>query len=295
MGVGSSVRRLELSACRSGAVLDFGRPTADAVDVDVGIGFTPFETRSDLMVRLAVQAEELGFDHVAVPEGHPVDRLRGTVTTVRALLAGERLPDVPPGARALRLGVLPDSPVRIEMAALASSAIRLAGELADGWVPFLWARSRIDAGRQLLADGERRSEAPTPTRVAPCVPVALGPDEASARQLAVWWISTYMTRMGPLYPRLLREPLGMASGVDAVLEAAAAGDEGKLPAHAEALADEVALFGTYDRAADAIASWSAAGADSLHLTLPPGRPEEELAEILRVTAGARRGVAATSG
>ena len=335
-------------------------------DVDVGIGFTPFETRSDLMVRLAVEAEALGFDHVAVPEGwthdalivlaevaarttriglrtgivsawgrtpatlamaaaglqrcsggrftlglgagspplteglhgvpwaRPTDRLRETVTAVRALLAGERLPAVPAGARALRLGVLPDSPVPIEVAALAPPAIRLAGELADGWVPFLWARSRIDAGRELLADGERRSDAPTPTRAAMCVPVALGPDEASARRLAAWWISTYTTRMGPLYPRLLRERFGMASGVDAVLEAVAAGDEGNLSAPAEALAEEVTLFGTYDRAADAIASWSAAGADSLHLALPPNRPEEELAEMLRVVAAARPGVAAAA-
>ena len=42
---------------------------------------------------------------------------------------------------------------------------------------------------------------------------------------------------------------------------------------------------TYDEAAEAIAAWSAAGADSVHLVLPPGRPEEELTEIVRVAAG----------
>ncbi|MGI8632046.1 MAG: hypothetical protein ACR2NA_05790 [Solirubrobacterales bacterium] len=36
-------------------------------------------------------------------------------------------------------------------AALAAPSIRLAGELADGWVPFLWARSRLADGREAIA------------------------------------------------------------------------------------------------------------------------------------------------
>ncbi len=42
---------------------------------------------------------------------------------------------------------------------------------------------------------------------------------------------------------------------------------------------------TYDQAREAIAAWFAAGADSVDLVLPPGRPEEELAEIVAVAAG----------
>lgn len=38
-------------------------------------------------------------------------------------------------------------------------------------------------------------------------------------------------------------------------------------------------MGTYDRAGDAIGAWFAAGADSVNVVLPPGRPEDELAEI----------------
>ena len=210
---------------------------------------------------------------------------------MRALLAGARLPDPPQGARALRLGVVPDRPVPIELAALSPTSIRLAGELADGWIPFLWARSRVQDGRALLAEGELRAEAPTPTQAAICVPVALGPDEASARHLAAWWLSTYTTRMGPLYPRMLGQRFGMAAEVDAVVEAASGGGQPDLPPAAERLAHQVTLLGTYDQADDVIATWFAAGADTLHLALPPGRPEEELAEILDVVAGAvlRRG------
>jgi alkanesulfonate monooxygenase SsuD/methylene tetrahydromethanopterin reductase-like flavin-dependent oxidoreductase (luciferase family) len=144
--------------------------------------------------------------------------------------------------------------VPIVLAALAPGSIRLAGELADAWAPFLWARSRLGEGRALLEEGEARASAPSPTRIVAGVPVALGPDAASARRLAAWWLSTYVTRMGPLYPRMLGERFGMS----------------------EALAREVTLFGTYDEAPELLAAWSAAGVDALNLVLAPGRPEEEL-------------------
>ena len=210
----------------------------------------------------------------------PVSRVRGTVTGVRALLAGERLPAPAPGARPLRLGVLPDVPVPIALAALADESIRLAGELADEWGPFLWARSRVGEGRALLDEGEARNATPTPTRVAVAVPVALGPDMASARRMAAWWLSTYVTRMGPIYPRMLER----CSSPEVVEALRTATDE--LPAGAETLAGEVTLFGTYDEAPELIAAWRAAGADSVELVLPPGRPEAELATLVEVAAAA---------
>jgi alkanesulfonate monooxygenase SsuD/methylene tetrahydromethanopterin reductase-like flavin-dependent oxidoreductase (luciferase family) len=322
----------------------------------LGVGFTPFETRTDVIVRVARHAEEIGLDRVDVAEGwthdslivlaelaartsrvglgtsiisvwgrtpatmalgaaglqrysggrfslgigagspplaeglhgipweQPLARLRETLVAVRALLAGERLPEPAPGARPLRLGVTPDSPVPILLAALAPGSVRLAGELADGWAPFLWARSRIGDGRALLDEGELRSEAPTPTRASLGVPVALGPDEASARGLSAWWLSTYLTRMGPLYPSMLGQRFGMSAAVASIVAAADAGAQPELPAAAEKLARDVTLLSTYDDAGETIAAWAAAGADSLNLVLPPGHPEEELIEFLDVAS-----------
>src|SRR3954464_12766841 len=39
----------------------------------IGVAFTPFETRTDVIVRLAVRADELGLDRVDVAEGGPHD------------------------------------------------------------------------------------------------------------------------------------------------------------------------------------------------------------------------------
>ncbi len=323
----------------------------------VGVAFTPFETRAEVIMRLAARAEDRGLARVDLAEGwthdafilltelavrtsriglgtsvvsawgrspatialaaaglqrssagrfslgigassppltegfhgipwdRPVGRLRHTLTAVRALLDGERLPDPPRGARALRLGVVPEVPVPIALAALSEASIRLAGELADAWSPFLWARSRLEEGRELLREGEVRCEAPVPTNVSIGVPVALGPDEDSARRLAAWWLSTYVTRMGPLYPRMLGERFGMKAAVDAMVEASRGEPEPRLAAAAEDLARDVTLLGTYDEAGEAIAGWFAAGADTVQLVLPPGRPEDELAEIVDVAAG----------
>jgi alkanesulfonate monooxygenase SsuD/methylene tetrahydromethanopterin reductase-like flavin-dependent oxidoreductase (luciferase family) len=321
----------------------------------IGIAFTPFETRADVMVRLAIRADQLGLDRVDVAEAwthdatvllaeialrtsrvrlgtsvlsawgrtpaslalgaaglqrcsggrftlgigasspplteglhgvaweRPIARLRETLTALRALLSGARLPPPAAGPPPLRLGLLPDVPVPIALGALSPASIRLAGELADVWTPFLWARSRVDDGRALLHDGEARAESPRPTRVAAGVPVALGPDEPSARRLAAWWLATYATRMGPLYPRLLAERFGMATAVEAVIDGA---EQPELPAAAETLAREVTLLDTYDRAAEAIGAWFDAGVDSIALVLPPGRPEAELSELVDVAAGA---------
>jgi alkanesulfonate monooxygenase SsuD/methylene tetrahydromethanopterin reductase-like flavin-dependent oxidoreductase (luciferase family) len=343
-------------------------PSSGCTDTPTGVGvaFTPFETRTELIMRLASQAEALGLDRVDVAEGwthdaivllaelagrtsriglgtcvisawgrtpatialsaaglqrcsggrfslgvgagsppltegfhgtqwdRPLTRLRDTLTAVRALLNGDRLRNPAPGARPLRLGVVPAAPVPIVLAALSDGSIRLAGELADGWAPFLWARSRVEDGRALLREGEARSEAPNRTRVSPGIPVALGPDEASARALAAWWLSTYITRMGPLYPRMLSQRLGMTRGVNALIDAARDSDSPKLPAAAEDLAHEVTLMETYDRAEQAISAWFEAGADTVHLVLPPNRPDDELAQILAAVAGFASRAALTS-
>src|SRR4051794_27528677 len=333
-------------------------PPPAAAGPRVGIAFTPFETRADVIARVAVAAEDGGLARVDVAEGwthdafvlvaelaarttriglgtmvvsawgrtpatlalgagslqrasggrfslgigagspplteglhglrweRPTARLRTTLTAVRALLAGERLPEPAAGARPLRAGAPPEPAVPIALAALAPASIRLAGELADAWAPFLWSRSRMADGRALLDEGAARAAAPAPTQVWAGVPVALAGDERDARRLAAWWLATYATRMGPLYPRLLGRRFGMAAALDAVVAAAAGDRAPELPAVAEALADEVTLMAAHDEAPQALAAWFAAGADQVQLVLPPGRPEAELLEVVRVAAAA---------
>jgi alkanesulfonate monooxygenase SsuD/methylene tetrahydromethanopterin reductase-like flavin-dependent oxidoreductase (luciferase family) len=102
-----------------------------------------------------------------------------------------------------------------------------------------------------------------------------------------------VTRMGPLYPRMLGQRFGMSAAVNAIVDAADGNAQPELPAAAENLAEDVTLFGPYDQAGDTIAAWFAAGADNLNLVLPPKHPEEELAELLDVVSHALSATATT--
>lgn len=214
----------------------------------------------------------------------PVGRMRNTLVAVRALLDGARLPLDSEDVRPLRLGAPPEGRIPIFLAALAPSSVRLAGELADHWLPFLWARSRLPDGRALLAEGEAAGERSTTTGVAASVPLAIAEAEETASQIAAGWLLAYLTRMGPLYPRMLRDHFGFAREVDALLEANGRGGPPRLPAAAERLAREVTVMGTYDEAPDAIRLWLEGGADTIDLVLPLGLPEDQLREMLEAAA-----------
>lgn len=118
------------------------------------------------------------------------------------------------------------------------------------------------------------------------VPLAVAADEATARRIAASWLLAYLTRMGPLYPRMLRDQFGFAQEVDALLSANRNGEAPRLPAAAERLAREVTLMATYDEAPDAVRLWLEAGAHAIDLVLPLGLPEQQLHEMLEAAAPA---------
>jgi alkanesulfonate monooxygenase SsuD/methylene tetrahydromethanopterin reductase-like flavin-dependent oxidoreductase (luciferase family) len=316
----------------------------------MGIAFTPFEDRFEVIGRAAVVAEERGLDSVGVAEAMtlaapivlarlaertdriglvtgvlsawgrspatlaltaaelqrasagrfvlglgsstapitegfhgqpwqaPVRKLRETLVAVRALLAGERLPGVPDGARPLRLGTPPAVPVPIGLAAITEPSIRLAGALAEQWLPFLLPPAALDAGRELMADAGNRSGRTDATTVTACVPVALAPDRDGAARIAARWLVTYATRMGPVYPRIMREH-GYHHELDAVLDANPDPREAHLPAAAERLAHDVLLYGTYDEAPELSRAWLE-HADALSFVAPFGVPGERITDII---------------
>lgn len=290
-----------------------------ATTASVGIAFTPFEERVDVIERAAVLAEERGLESVGVAEAMtlaapivlarlaerterigltsgvlsvwgrtpatlaltaaelqrasggrfvlglgsstapitegfhgqpwhaPTQKLRDTLVAVRTLLDGGRLPEAPDGVRPLRLGCPPTVPVPIALAAITVPSIRLAGALAEQWVPFLLPPAAIDAGRDLMASAGFAVGRTDTTRVTASVPLALASDCDSAARIAARWLVTYATRMGPLYPRMLREH-GYHRELDAILDANPDPHDARLPAAAERLAHDVLLYGTYDEA-----------------------------------------------
>ena len=217
------------------------------------------------------------------PFRDPVGQLASVTRQVRRLLAGERLVSAAPREhRPLRLATEPAPALPINLAALGPASIRVAGELADGWFPFLLPISGLPGGVELLGEGGTGRRRP---RIAPCLPVAVAPEPEQARRVASWWVAFYLTSMGPLYPRTLRR-LGHGAAVDEVVRANPGRQPGSVPAGAQQLLDELTVWGDPRAAGVALDRWYAAGAEQPVLVLPPNRPLEELEYMLEALAPA---------
>ena len=203
-----------------------------------------------------------------VPFRAPVRRLGEVARQVRSLLDGERLTPSA-GGRGLRLAA--PAPVPLHLAALGPAAVRLAGEVADAWVPFLQPLSGLKGRICLLEEAAARVGRPRP-RVAPGLPTARSPE------VAAWWLAFYLTSRGPLYATSLREQ-GLGDAVDAVLAANGRGVPPTVPPAAQVLVDELLVTGPGE-----LERWYAAGVDAPGLVLPPGRPLDELEQTLRTFA-----------
>ena len=197
-----------------------------------------------------------------VPFGTPVARLRRTATQVRALLKGERIPlAVTTAARPLKLNVPPTPDVPIFLAALADASVRLAGEIADGWLPFYYPRDRLRDGIALMREGAARAGDPNrPLSAWATIPTVVSDDAAKAREGAAWFVAFYVTTMGTLYRQALVRH-GFGAAVEAVLEANSPKFTGEVPAKADELLEQLVVYGTPAEARERMARWFAAGAD----------------------------------
>jgi alkanesulfonate monooxygenase SsuD/methylene tetrahydromethanopterin reductase-like flavin-dependent oxidoreductase (luciferase family) len=209
----------------------------------------------------------------------PIGRLRTVTQQVRRLLDGERF-DARAGSAvpSLRLAVPPAARIPIGVAALGPKAVRLAGQVADAWMPFFLPRTALpDAIHQVRVAAGSSAAASHPPQPAiwPAIPVAVSPDIERAESVADWWITFYLTRMGPLYRQALKRS-GFNSEVDALAAAPASPPSRVAPR----LIDEITLCGPPQRALALLDDWYAAGADLPCLVLPPSHDADELEEIL---------------
>jgi len=203
--------------------------------------------------------------------------MRRTLEQVRALLRGERIPlAVTSSARPLKLNVpaVPDLP--IYLAALGDASVRLTGELADGWTPFIYPRRCLADGVERLREGAARSGRPERLPiVAPSVPAVVSDDPAKAREGAAWFVAFYLVSMGTLYRQSLARQ-GFGKAVEAVLAANTPKFAGLVPPDAEELLEELTVFGTPVEARRRLARWHEAGAALPILLLRPNLSAEEL-------------------
>lgn len=141
-------------------------------------------------------------DWVGLSHGKPLVAVRETITAIRALLAGERVPldghFLQWGEEAyLRFRAPRVTP--IYLGAMGPRMLELAGEIADGILPLLFPPEHYYAVKPLIERGfEERDPALGKLDFPACIWVSLAEDPAAARRVLAEKIAYYGYALSPL-------------------------------------------------------------------------------------------------
>jgi F420-dependent oxidoreductase-like protein len=139
--------------------------------------------------------------------GKQIMRTREYVEVVRKALRREKLefhgesidlplPDGP--GKALKLTIKPvQDEIPIYLAAIGPNNVKLAGEIADGWIPMFFSPEHVQEFRPLLEEGAQKSgRSLDDFRIAPSVQVLITDDEAAAHDVIRPFVALYVGGMG---------------------------------------------------------------------------------------------------
>jgi F420-dependent oxidoreductase-like protein len=223
------------------------------------------------------------------PWGKPLTRTREYVQIVRAALQREALEfhgdqyDIPyTGPNATGLGKplkLMARPLRAEipiyLAALSPKNVRLAFEIADGWLPIFFSPERA---RDAFGFEEREG-----FEIAPTVHVVLSDDVDAARDVLRPMLALYIGGMGArganFYNALVRR-YGYEEEARRIQDLYLEGKQREaITAVPDALIDEVALVGSRERIAERLDAWRESGATTLLVGTPDVNALRAVAEL----------------
>jgi F420-dependent oxidoreductase-like protein len=226
--------------------------------------------------------------------GRMLQRTREYVAVVRMALARERvefkgetlelpLPDGP--GKALKLTIAPvQERIPIYLAAIGPKNTALAGEIADGWIPTLFAPEHVAEFRTHLEEGaERAGRSLDGFDIAPTVNVLVTDDLASGRDAMRPYLALYIGGMGSrrqnFYNRLaVRYGFEEAAKTvqDLYLDGRREEAGAALP---DELIDLVTLCGPREHVRERLAVYRDAGVGTLMVTPMAWSAEERLAQL----------------
>jgi F420-dependent oxidoreductase-like protein len=229
--------------------------------------------------------------------GRMLQRTREYVAVVRMALARERvefhgetlelpLPDGP--GKALKLTIAPvQERIPIYLAAIGPKNTALAGEIADGWIPTLFAPEHVAEFRTHLEEGAARAgRSLDGFDVAPTVNVLVTDDLATGRDAMRPYLALYVGGMGSreqnFYNRLaVRYGFGDAAKTvqDLYLEGKREDAGAALP---DELIDLVTLCGPREHVRERLAVYRDAGVGTLMVTPMAWTAEERLSQLRQV-------------
>jgi len=214
--------------------------------------------------------------------GKPLARTREYVSIVRAILRREKPvefsgeyyqipyagPDATSLGKPLKSILHGRADLPIYLAAIGPKNVALAAEIADGWIPTLFAPSRIRMFREWLDEGFRRAGGPKPKfDVMAACPVVVGDDVGACRAQHKPAIALYVGGMGARSRNFYNETVrryGYAEAAQTIQDLYLAGKKREAEAAVpDALVDEVGLFGPRERIRERLAAYREAGVTTL--------------------------------
>ena len=231
--------------------------------------------------------------------GKQLQRTREYVAIVRKALARERLEfhgeqyelPLPNGpGKALKLTIAPvQDRIPIYLAAIGPKNTQLAGEIADGWMPFMFSPEHVGEFRQLLDEGAARAGRALDDSfdIAPNVNACIDEDVDRARDAMRPFLALYVGGMGSReknFYNALVSRYGFEEAAKEVQDLYLAGkkDEAAAALPAE-LIDQTTLCGPKERVGERLAVYRDAGVGTL-ITTPIALSTGDRARMLRELA-----------
>lgn len=203
----------------------------------------------------------------------PLQRTREYVEIIKKAISFERL-NYEGEIFDLKNFKLQFKPVRADLpvliAAIGPKNIQLAGELADGWIPFLIPLEGIKESSQSLNDGAAiAGREPSDIKICPYIASAVSSDEESAQRALREHISHYIGAMGTYYFNTVSRH-GFGAEAKAIVEAYKNKDRvGALGQITERMLDSLSIWGNGDKGRSLIQKYVDEGADTMVILFPP--------------------------
>jgi F420-dependent oxidoreductase-like protein len=216
-----------------------------------------------------------------VPYGKPLTRTREYISIVRQIFARERplehkgehyqIPYAGPGAsglgKPLKTIMHPKPSIKIYTASIAPAGLRVAGEIADGVLPYLMAPEKAEAIVAPLREGLAASPGKTLADFdnAPYVRIRMGDDVNACREAIRPGLAFYIGGMGArsknFYNDLVKR-MGYEEAAVRVQDLFLDGKRNEAAAAVpDALIDETCLIGPPARIKDRLQAWQALARD----------------------------------
>jgi F420-dependent oxidoreductase-like protein len=162
----------------------------------------------------------------------------------------------------------PRNRIPIYLAAMGPANVRLAGEIADGWLPIFASRPFLETAGEWLAEGQSRAdEQNTPVDAAAYIPALLG---KGADDLLRKHLAFYIGGMGSFYFRLMVRS-GFRSEAESIREAWQRGDRrAASQLVTDPVLDATTIRGSADEAQAKVREFRAMGVRLPILTMPRG-------------------------